>query len=264
MIVSDASLRKKIKLPKLGFVKVKQSKPLGGRIISATVRRTPSDKYYVSLLVEEPTLRPYKKTGSEVGIDLGVKDLLVISNNEIVENIKPYISLEKALAKAQHSLSRKVKGSNNYNKSKVKIARIHEKISNIRLDYLHKVTTNLVKNHDLICIEDLDVIAMLKDKNLSKHVCDVSFGKLKELLEYKAEWYGKVLVKVDRYFPSSQLCSSCGFQNKAVKDIAIRHWECPECQSKHDRDYNASLNIIKEGRKNYSLTQTTVGTTEIA
>ena len=146
----------------------------------------------------------------------------------------------------------------------MKLAKIHEKIANIRLDYLHKTTTDLVKNHDLICIEDLDVKAMLQNEYLSKSVSDVSFSKLVELLTYKAKWYGKTLIKVDKYFPSSQLCSSCGYKNSKIKDLSIRNWTCPICHSHHDRDFNASLNILKEGQRINSLTFTTVGTTGIA
>ena len=249
----------KIKLPKLGLVRCKQSRPVPGRIISATVRKNSTGKYIVSLLVEEQPPKPFEKTGSEVGIDLGLKDLLVLSNGEIVENIRSYKSLEKRLAKAQRAVSRKEKGSANYQKAKIKVAKIHERIANIRVDYLHKVTTNLVKNHDLICLETLDVKGMQQDKNLAKSVADVSFSKLCELLEYKADWYGKTVQKVDRYFPSTQLCSSCGHRNPDLKDLSIRTWVCHECNEKHDRDFNASLNLLAEGRR-----LRTVGTTGIA
>ena len=253
---------KRVRLPKLGFVKIKLSKTLRGRIISATVRRTSSKRYYVALLVEEPKPQAFDRTGSHVGIDMGLKDLMVLSNGDTLPNIKSYQSLESKLAKAQRSLSRKEYGSANYHKAKIKVARIHERIADIRLDYLHKVTSALVKNHDFIAIEDLNVEAMLKDKYLAKSVGDVSLSKLVELLVYKAEWYDRKLVKVNRHFPSSQLCSACGYKNSKVKNLAVRKWTCPYCQTRHDRDLNASINILKEGERIHL--RSTVGTTGVA
>lgn len=253
---------KYIKLPKLGNVKFKQSKKVKGRIISATVRRTSSNKYYVSLLVEEAKPIVFNKTNSQVGIDLGLKEFLILSNGETVPNIKSYQSLEYKLVKLQRSLARKEKGSSNYYKNKIKIARIHEKIANIRLDYLHKVTTALVKNHDFIAIETLDVNNMLKNNYLSKSLSDASFSKFAELLIYKANWYGKTVIKVGRLFASSQLCSSCGYKNAKVKNLSVRKWTCPKCQIKHDRDLNASINILNEGLR--IALQRTVGATGIA
>jgi putative transposase len=193
---------------------------------------------------------------------MGLKDLMVLSNGDTLPNIKPYQFLESKLAKAQRSLSRKEYGSANYHKAKIKVARIHERIANIRLDYLHKVTSALVKNHDFIAILDLDVEAMLKDKHLAKSVGDVSLSKLVELLAYKAEWHDRKLVKVDRHFPSSQLCSACGYKNSKVKNLAVRGWRCPSCQTRHDRDQNASIDILKEGERIHL--QSTVGTTGVA
>ena len=251
-----------VRLPKLGFVKIKLSRIPKGRIISATVKRTPANRHYISLLVEEPRPKALAKTGSHVGIDMGLKELMVLSNGDTFPNIKSYQSLENKLAKAQRSLSRKEYRSANYHEAKIKVARIHERIANIRLDYLHKVSTALVKNHDFIAIEDLDVEAMRKDRHLAKSVCDVSLSKLVELLAYKARWYDRKLVKVDRYFPSSQLCSACGCRNSKVKSLAVREWACPSCQTRHDRDLNASINILKEGERIHL--QSTVGTTGVA
>lgn len=253
---------KYIKLPKLGNVKFKQSKEVKGRIISATIKRTASNKYYVSLLVEETKPVAFNKTNSQVGIDLGLKEFLVLSNGETVPNIRTYQSLECKLAKLQRSLSRKEKGSSNYYKNKIKIARIHEKIANIRLDHLHKVTTTLVKNHDFIAVENLSVNSMLKNKYLSKSISDASFSKFVELLSYKVDWYDKTLIKIGKFFPSSQLCSSCGYKNTKVKNLSIRKWICPKCQANHDRDLNASINILNEGLR--IALQTTVGATGIA
>ena len=253
---------KRMKLPKLGYVRFKPSRELGGRIISATVKKSATGKYYVSLLVEESKPTAFKKTHASIGIDYGLKDLMVLSDGETVPNIKSYRALENKLKKAQRSLSRKHKGSSNYYKDKLKIAKIHEKIANVREFHLHKVTTALVKNHDFIAIEDLCVKDMLQDSNLSKSISDVSLAKCTEMLTYKANWYGKTLVKVDKYFPSSQLCSSCGHQNPELKDYHIRKWDCPICHVHHDRDFNASVNILKEGLR--IALQRTVGATGVA
>lgn len=237
----------KVFLPKLKWVKCRVSKEIDGKIIGATIKQVPSGKYFVSIKYEtEQALLP--KTNKAVGVDIGIKELAITSDGHKFANNKRLKQSERKLARLQRQLSRKSKDSNRREKARIKVAQQYEKIANQRMDDIHKTTTELVRNYDLICIEDLNVRGMMKNHRLAKSLSDVSMGEFQRQLAYKCEWYGKTLVKVDRFYPSSQICSNCGYQNKKAKDLSVRTWRCPECGEIHDRDINAAKNILAEGK----------------
>ena len=233
-------------------IKCRVHREIKGKIGKVTITKTPSGKYFVSVFTEEEYVTPIKKTGKSVGVDMGLKDLLVTSEGETFKNNRYTRRYESKLAKAQKHLSRKKKDSRGFENQRLKVARLHEKISNSRADYLHKCSISLVRRYDTIYIEDLNVKGMTKNHRLAKSITDASWGSFVSMLTYKAEWNNKKVVKVDRYFPSSQTCNVCGYVNKDIKDLSVREWECPHCHANHDRDVNAAINILRIGLNNTS------------
>ena len=251
---------KHVNIPKVGVVRCKMHRQPYGILKSATISKH-AGKYYISLLYEVDELEQLKPNSNTIGIDLGVKAFAVDSNGVVYENHK---FLQKSLDKLkfeQQKLSQLTKGSKNYKKQKLKIAKIHQHIANQRLDYAHKLSSKLIKENQIICLEDLDIQSMLKkqnkatktrnqaDNNKARAVLDASWGQFVLILKYKAEWYGRQVIQIDRYVPSSQMCNACHSINPAVKDLTIRSWICPVCGTAHDRDYNAAINILNEGLK---------------
>jgi len=242
----------KIYFPKFNDgIKMIMEREIKGKIKKATLSKTPTGKYFVSILTEKE-YTPSVKTGNSVGIDLGIKDFLVLSNGTKIKNHRFLKHYERLLSKNQKHLSRKIKGSNHYEKKRVKVSKIHEKITNSRMDLIHKTTLNLVNQFDKIYLEDLNVKGMMKNHKLAKSIGDVSWGKFIDILTYKAEWNDKEIVHIDRFFPSSKTCSKCGYINSSLT-LKDRTWTCKECGEILDRDINAAINILNEGcRKNIS------------
>ena len=246
----------RIRLPKVGYVKIVEHRLHEGRILTATISHERSGEYYASVLCEIEQPKSLPVTDKVVGIDLGLHDIIVCSDGERVPSPKYFRKSEQRLARVQRAFSRTQKGSNGHEKARLKVARCHQKIKNQRNDFLQKLSTKLIHENQVICLEDLSVKGMERNKKLSKSVTDASFSKFVSMLEYKAEWYGRKVIKIDRFYPSTQLCSGCGYKNESVKGLQglkVREWVCPECGEVHDRDLNATRNILKEGMKVLNL-----------
>lgn len=234
-----------IKVPKLkSMIKLEKHREFAGIIKSCTISQVPSGKYYISILVDTENIQ-LPKIENKIGVDLGLKEFVVTSDEKIFSNPKHLKKSEKRLAKLQKELSRKQKGSNNRRKARVKVAKIHEKIANQRNDFLHKVSTQLINENQVIVIEDLKVNNMIKNHKLAKSIADVSFAEFRRMLDYKSKWYGRELIIASSNYASSQLCSNCGNKSSQTKDLSCRTYICPKCGMIMDRDINASKNLLK-------------------
>lgn len=259
----------RIRIPKVGWVKISQHRPIEGKVKKGTITRTPSGKYFISLICVDCPNVEMPKMDSKIGVDLGLTEFAVLSNGHTIKNPKHMDKIQARLKRHQRKLSKKKYGSRNYEKQRIKVAKLHERAANQRKDFLHKASTELIKNHDFISIEDLSVKSMLKnktteereqqsknskikmtrkrEKTIHRNISNAGWATFRSMLEYKAAWYGKTVVRVGQYFPSSQLCNCCGYKNALVKDLTVRKWICPQCGSQHDRDQNAAINILNEG-----------------
>ena len=231
-------------------IKVREDRPITGEILFSTISKSPSGKYFV-VITCETDYKPYKKNKNKVGVDLGIKDLAICSDGKTYENIKTTKKYAKKLSYEQRQLSKKQKGSNNRNRQRIKVARVHEKITNSRLNHIHNITTQIVRDNQTICVEDLSVINMMKNHNLAKNISDCSWSEVLRQLKYKSDWNERNLITIDKFFPSSKTCNKCKFVNQDLT-LKDREWVCPACETKLDRDLNASKNILEQGLMIYN------------
>lgn len=236
-----------ITLPKIKNIKVKKHREIEGKIKSVTVSKTCDNFYFISILTECNDIDFLPKLNNAIGVDLGIKEFAIISNGEKIANNKFLTKSSLKLTKEQRKLSKCKKGSKNRSKQRLKVAKLHRKVTNQRNDFLHKLSTKLIRENQIICLESLKVKNMVKNHKLARSINDVSWGKFLDLLLYKAKWYGRTIIQIPTFFASSQLCTNCGYKNIEVKDLSIREWDCPQCHTHHDRDLNASYNILKKG-----------------
>ncbi len=236
-----------VQLPKLGKVKCKVSRKVEGRILNATVSQEPSGKYFIAIHCTQVDISKLPETGQAVGIDMGIRTFATLSDGSCIENPKYLEKSLKKLKKLQRELSRKTNGSTRWEKQRIKIARLHEHIANQRQDMQQKASTDIIRNNDVICIEDLGIQDMMKNKYISRYIGDAGWGNFLKQLVYKAEWYGRSVIRVEDDYCSSQICSVCGFKNIKAKNFSHPKWKCPECGTVHDRDVNAATNILNEG-----------------
>jgi putative transposase len=235
----------KIKIPKIGWVKTKLHRRYEGIEKTATISKTSTGKFYISILVDDDKECPKKENfgeNSTVGVDVGIKDFAILSNSEKINNPKHLKTSMQRLKVLQKRLSKKQKGSKNREKAKLAVARLHERISNQRNDFQHKLSSKIISENQAIALETLNVNGMLKNHCLAQHIGDASWSSFVTKLEYKAKWYGKTILHIGQFEPSTKICSVCGYYNKELT-LANREWDCPDCKNKHDRDVNAAINI---------------------